>query len=206
MNDNRDYKFRIESISKRPEYDTICGWIPRGSRVLDLGCGDGSLLQMLHKKGVRGEGVELSPSGVKATQKKGFKATRGRIDQNLNFKNKSFDFSICNVTIQMVAYPDTLLAEMNRVSKYQIVSFPNFAFLVNRLEMNFLGRMPRFMLGGYKWYNTGHIHQFAVNDFVSLCKEKNYKITKSVFLGPLGHAISKLSPNLLSTLAVIQLT
>jgi len=184
MNDNRDYKYEVKSKTHRDEYHIIEGWITRGSRVIDLGCGDGSLLQLLQNKEVSGEGIEISRSAVKSCLKKELKVKQGRIDIPLSFKNKEFDFAICNVTIQMVMYPEVLISEMKRISKMQIISFPNFAFILNRLDLLLYGRMPRVMIPGYSWYSTGHIHQFSIKDFMDFCKLHNLKITKSHFLVP----------------------
>ena len=175
-NDNRNYKFAVNSIAHREEYEKIIKWIPKGSKMIDLGCGDGSLLAMLKDKGIKGEGIEISESGVKATRKKGIKATVGRIDVELPYENKEFDYAICNVTLQMVIYPEILLQEMKRIAKYQIISFPNFAFLPNRLDLLFRGHMPQVMISGYRWYSTGHIHQLSIRDFKEFCAENNLKI------------------------------
>ncbi|OGY86968.1 MAG: hypothetical protein A3G01_01640 [Candidatus Kerfeldbacteria bacterium RIFCSPLOWO2_12_FULL_43_9] len=102
----------------------------------------------------------------------------------LPYKDKEFDYALCNVTIQMVMYPEVLLQEMKRIAKYQILSFPNFAFLPNRLDLLIRGRMPHFMIPSYKWYSTGHIHQLSINDFSDLCKELNLKILDSKHIRP----------------------
>jgi methionine biosynthesis protein MetW len=184
MNDNRNYKFSPTSFSKRAEYPTIAQWIPRGSKVIDLGCGDGSLLALLKERGVEGEGIEITPSGVAASRRKGVKAKVGRIDASLPYEDRSFDFAICNVTLQMVMYPEVLLAEMKRIAKKQIVSFPNFAFLLNRLELLLGGRMPRTMIPGYTWYSTGHIHQLSITDFQDFCRENSLRIVDQHHIYP----------------------
>lgn len=207
MNDNRQYHFEPNSTANREEYPIITSWIPPGSRVIDLGCGDGSLLAILKTQGIVGEGVEISESGVKATRRKGIKARRGLIDQPLPFKDHSFDCAICNVTIQMVMYPEILVQEMKRIAKYQIISFPNFAFFPNRLELFFKGRMPKTMLYGYNWYSTGHIHQFSIQDFEEFCRKQrlsivktHYRLPKRIWIVP-GH-IFKMFPNVWSTVAI----
>ena len=184
MNDNRNYVYSADSFTRRDEYQIILSWITKGSRVIDLGCGDGTLLQLLQKREIEGEGIEISESGVREAREKGLTVTRGRIDTHLPYKKKEFDYSICNVTLQMVMYPEILITEMKRVSKMQIISFPNFGFILNRFELLFLGRMPKTMIPNYDWYSTGHIHQLSVNDFISYCTGMNLKIIKSHFLFP----------------------
>ncbi len=175
MNDNRNYEYAPDSQTSRAEFKEIFDLVEAGSRVLDLGCGDGSLLKSLQKKKIRGIGLDISPTAVKSARRKGVTAFKGRIDKKLPYPNNSFDYSICCVTIQMVMYPDILLSEMVRVSKRQIVSFPNFAFILNRLDLLFNGRFPRFTLFGYNWYSTGHIHQFSIRDFEEYIERKKVK-------------------------------
>jgi methionine biosynthesis protein MetW len=169
FNDNRNYDYSAASTEEREEYKLICEMVEPNSTVIDLGCGNGSLLEkLMREKNVKGEGVELSESGVEVCKVKGLKVHQGRIDEKLPFDDNSFDYSICNVTIQMVMYPEVLLTEMKRISKYQIVSFPNFGHYKNRIDLLLNGRMPKPMLFGYKWYNTGHIHQMSIKDFYEL--------------------------------------
>jgi len=169
--DNRNYDYSQNQSQNRAEYDYITRLVSYGSSVIDLGCGNGSLLKKLvEEKKVNAQGVEISSSGVDACKNKGLKVLQGRIDEKLPFKDLDFDFSICNVTLQMVMYPEVLLKEMKRISKYQIISFPNFAFYKNRLDLLFNGRMPKSMLFDYKWYTTGHIHQLSIKDFYSVIK------------------------------------
>jgi len=170
--DNRQYDYSQNQSQNRAEYDYITQLVSSNSSVIDLGCGNGSLLKKLvEEKNVIAHGIELSLSGVEACRNKGLDVSQSRIDEKLPFKDLEFDFSICNVTIQMVMYPEILLKEMKRISKYQIISFPNFGFYKNRIDLLFNGRMPKPMLFDYKWYNTGHIHQFSISDFYELLND-----------------------------------
>lgn len=200
MNDNRNYYYKMDSYSKRKEYQIIAQLIPAGSTAVDLGCGDGTLLSMLKKKNIKGEGIDISNSAIKSAQHKGIKAKTGRIDVPLNYyRNKQFDYAICNVTLQMVMYPEVLLHEMKRIAKYQIVSFPNFAFILNRLDLLVFGRMPQFMMSGYHWFSTGHIHQLSIKDFENFCQDNKFKIKSRYFLFP--HLISYIPNKIMDNFA-----
>lgn len=182
--DNRRYDYTHLTQGIRAEYPYIVDMVHPNSTVVDLGCGNGELLSMLIKeKNVKAKGVEISPSGVLVCKKKNLDVIEGSIDAALPFSDNEFDFSICNVTIQMLLYPEMLLKEMKRISNYQIVSFPNFGFFKNRISFLFTGNMPEHMLFGYKWYNTGHIHQLSFNDFLMLIDEiKGLKIIRHEFI------------------------
>jgi methionine biosynthesis protein MetW len=209
MNDNRNYKYSIDSVSKRGEFKIVSRFVSKRAKVIDLACGDGTLLKLLkEKKNVKGLGVELAPSGVKAAKRKGVMSIQSRIDVKLPFKDNEFDYAICNVTLHMVMYPETLVSEMVRISKKQIITFPNFAHFLNRLELLFFGRMPQLMLYGYKWFSTGEIHQLSIKDFEQFCLKNNIKILKTEHYGP-GRLLSipiyplvKLFPNVFASMAV----
>ena len=210
MNDNRCYKYDLRSSSNRAEYKIIAKWIPKNSHVIDLGCGDGSLLLLLKKNGIIGEGIDVSESAVRATRKKGIKAKQGRIDISLEYKNQEFDYAICNVTLQMVMYPEALLLEMKRIAYKQIISFPNFAFILNRFDLLINGRMPRMMIPGYEWYSTGHIHQLSIGDFEDFCKKNNLKILDQNHIFPerflfIPGRLLQVFPNLFASTAVFLL-
>lgn len=147
---------------------------------MDLGCGNGSLIhQLTEERGCRCSGVELSESGVQTCREKGLDVRQGRIDAALPFEDDSFDVAACNVTIQMVLYPEVLLQEMKRIAKHQIISFPNFAYFKNRLDLLLNGRMPRQLLFGYTWYSTGHIHQLSLRDMQQLIQDTgNLKVVR----------------------------
>jgi len=196
LNDNRDYDYSSTFAIERAEYPVITKMIAKNSRVIDLGCGNGSLLENLIKeKNVIAKGIEFSKSGVDICKKKGLDVVEARIDTPMPYADNEFDYAICNVTIQMVMFPERLIKEMKRIAKYQIVSFPNFGFIKNRLDLLFKGRMPRPMLFGYTWYSTGHIHQLTNRDFNVTCREFGLKIleTKSVTKG--SSIISYLASN-----------
>jgi methionine biosynthesis protein MetW len=203
MRDNRNFIWD-EVITVRPEYLYIENWITDGAMIIDLGCGNGSLLASLKsKKKVSELGIEIAESGVASCLRKGINARIGRIDVELkDIPNDSFDFAICNVTLQMVTYPEVTLKEMKRISKYQIISFPNFAYLFNRLELLFKGRMPRRLLGGYDWYNTGHIHQFSIKDFKeTITNLIGLKIKNCLYYGGMRR-LNIIFPNLLAAGAI----
>jgi len=191
MKDNRHYVWENDALYVRPEYPVVERWIVPGARVLDLGCGNGALLRLLkEKKQVVEFGIELAPSGVELCRQHGLNARVGRIDEPLaDLADDAFDFAICTATLQMLAYPEVMLQEMKRVARFQILSFPNFGFVGNRLELLLLGRMPRKMLGGYHWYDTGHYHQLAVSDFKVTVSQIGQEIVADAYLGRLGKLI-----------------
>jgi methionine biosynthesis protein MetW len=215
LNDNRKYFFKKGSHTTRAEFPVIEEVVGQNKEIIDLGCGDGSLMQILAKNKNECQGVEVSESGVEVCKGKGLKVVQGRIDTRLPYKDKKFDIAVCNVTIHMTTYPEVLFEEMLRISKNQIITFPNFAFVLNRLHLMFLGIFPRWSLFGYKWYSTGHIHQLSIKDFEQFCKERNVKIVgrHHLFPKPIRNSLQKLpiiglllnrSANLLATMAIFE--
>lgn len=139
-NDNQNYDYTSCETHVRPEYPVILEMVKPNSTVVDFGCGNGSLLSLLKaEKKIEGLGYDISPSGVEICKKKGLDAVCESIDRrHPGLKDNQFDYAICNVTIQMVMYPKILLEEMIRVSNRQIISFPNFAYFRNRIDLFFL--------------------------------------------------------------------
>ncbi|MDD8017204.1 MAG: methionine biosynthesis protein MetW [Bacteroidota bacterium] len=207
FNDNRRYDYSDHPDTDRYEYPIIADMVKQNSRVIDLGCGNGALLALLKKeKHVVETGLEISESGVRISKEQGLNVQYGKIDERLPLEDNSFDYAICNVTIQMVMYPEVLLREMKRVAQYQIISFPNFAFWKNRIDLLFRGRMPRKMLFEYQWYSTGHIHQLSFKDFEQLVNEvKGLKIVERKLEGSrnlLKNILMKQYPNLFQMLGI----
>ncbi|QOJ28196.1 MAG: methyltransferase domain-containing protein [Ignavibacteriales bacterium] len=166
-NDNRKYDYTGHEVLERREFPVIMEMVRQGSSVCDLGCGNGTLMVKLRDElGCKVNGMELAGSGVEVCRKKRLEVLQGSIDQTLPWGDKEFDYAVCNVTLQMVERPEKLLEEMERIAKYSIISFPNFGYWRNRIEMLLNGKMPRKMLFGYNWYSTGHIHQLGLADFL----------------------------------------
>ena len=197
VNDNRSYDWTSRDKAERPEYPIIQQWVAPVSRVIDLGCGNGMLLRRLREhQQAHTFGVEISPSGVTVCQDAGLDVRQGSVDVPLtDIGDDTFDVAVCNVTLHMVMHPEVTLAEMRRIAPLQIVSFPNFAFYRNRLEMTFRGRMPRPMLFGYSWYDTGHIHQLSIRDFRETIAGMGLTVRDARYLGPWAW-LSRLRPNL----------
>jgi len=203
INDNRYYNYEKFSATERIEYPIITELIEPDSKVIDLGCGNGSLLEkLISEKNVAGTGIEISKSGVEACLKKKLNVREGKIDEVLPFDDNSFDYAICNVTMQMVMYPEILMKEMKRIATYQVISFPNFAYWKNRFDLLIHGRMPKPMLFGYEWYSTGHIHQLSIRDFEKISENFNLKIIRAVPIqrsgNPVIQFLIKTFPNLFS--------
>ena len=176
---------RYESADKvwnRSRYKIIKEWVKEGSKVLDLGCGEGSLGAVLIKeKQCKVYGIEIDEKGVEQAIKKGVKAVVGDLDMGLNFPDNSFDYVVLNETLYMVYNPRRVLEEALRVGKEVIVSFPNFAFWYARLELLFRGVFPKSVLYGYDWYNTRQIHMFSYKDFTNLVAKLNARVTRKGF-------------------------
>jgi methionine biosynthesis protein MetW len=211
VGDNRNYQYPVGSKMVRSEYSPILEMVSHSASVVDFGCGDGSLLALLQKKkSIEGLGIEISLSGVDAARAKGFKILNERIDElRGELGDGQFDYAICNVSLQMVMYPEVTLREMKRVGKSQIISFPNFAYYRNRKDFIFKGRMPRPMLFGYEWYSTGHIHQFSYRDFMETARTLGLRVVRAEYLETPMHGIrgylTRKFPNFFSMICVVQL-
>jgi methionine biosynthesis protein MetW len=163
-----------------PEFKLISEWIQPNSRVLDLACGDGQLLQyLIDTHGVTGYGMEIdSAKNIQAIQK-GLNV----IHSDLNshdlcdyFDKDSFDYVIMTQALQIVSRPDELLEDMLAIGKQIIITFPNFGHWRNRAQLLFKGHMPRTDTLPYHWYDTPNIHMCTFNDFEALCEEKGIEV------------------------------
>lgn len=185
----------------RIDLDLIAAMITPGSRVLDVGCGDGDLLALLEtKRNVDGRGVELSQEGVNASVARGLAVVQGDADRDLaNYPDDAFDYVILSQTIQATRNPKEVLRSMKRIGRHVIVSFPNFGHWRVRMKLLLTGRMPETRSLGYSWYDTPNIHLCTLLDFAALCDDLDLDIEDAVILtGDKSWRIS--NPGILSNL------
>ena len=159
--------------SIRVDLQLIADMIEPHSRVLDVGCGDGALLDYLvHFRQVDGRGIELSTEGVNASISAGLSVIQGDADTDLkDYPDDVFDYVVLSQTLQAMVQPKAVLSHLLRIAKRAIVSFPNFAHWRARLALGILGRMPVSQTLPYEWYETPNIHLCTIRDFVALCRE-----------------------------------
>jgi methionine biosynthesis protein MetW len=176
----------------RRDLRLIAEMIEPESRVLDIGCGDGSLLAYLaREKGVDARGMELSQSGVNACVRHGLSVIQGDADHDLDaFPAGAFDVAVLSQTLQATRHPRHVVEELVRIGKRAIVSFPNFGFWRIRLGLLWRGRMPVSELLNNSWYDTPNIHLCTIRDFVVLCDELGTKIERSITLDRHGRPFS----------------
>ena len=188
-------------ITLRSDFAAIAGWVSMGSRVLDLGCGDGSLLKYLRdSRRVTGYGVEIDDDGVLACVKNGVNVIQGDLERGLSeFENGSFDYVILSQTLQAVRNSERVVADMLRVAREGIVTFPNFGYWTNRLQV-LGGRMPVSDNLPYQWHDTPNVHLCTIADFERFCEDFGVKILERKVLTR-GRPVALL-PNLLGALAV----
>jgi methionine biosynthesis protein MetW len=193
-----------ELAAARPDFAAIAAWIPQGASVLDLGCGDGSLLRYLHEmRAVHGYGVEISDDDVVACLRNGVNVIQGDLDTGLSgFETGAFDFVILSQTLQAIRHTEALLREMLRVGREGIVSFPNFGYWKNRLHI-LRGHMPVSDVLPYQWYDTPNVHLCTLQDFEGFCAEHRMRILDRRVMSGGGEASA--FPNLLGSTAVYRL-
>jgi len=177
----KGYKLGKTLQSFRPEFQPIIRLIPKNSTVLDVGCGDGILGQMLIKeKDCIVFGCDLDVIGVKESKRKGIKARVWDINEKLPYASNSFDIVVCNVVMAFIERPNQLTAELFRVSKGRvIVSISNFGFWMYRIQMLF-GKFPTLSLFGHTWWNTRMIKFFSLNDYLDLPSLKGKNTNKLI--------------------------
>ncbi len=166
-----------------------------GSRVLDIGCGEGGLLEMLaREKQVDGRGIEISPGGVSACLARGLAVVQGDADRDLDyFPAQSFDYAILSQTLQQVQKPRHVLGELLRIGEQAIVSFPNFAHWRVRMDLLTKGRMPETRALPDPWWSTANIHLCTLRDFVGLCGDLGLRIDACAALAE-GKAARPIDP------------
>ncbi len=187
----------------RPDLAAIAALILPGSRVLDVGCEDGALLEHLqHERGVIARGIELSQKGVNACVARGLSVVQGDADRDLsNYPDRSFDTVILSQTLQATRKPAPVLENLVRIGKRALVSIPNFGHWRVRLSLAVGGRMPNTAALPNPWYNTPNIHLCTLKDFRMLCEEVGVTIERSIALDAEGRSMRLPHPALANLLA-----
>jgi len=188
---------------QRYDFELISRWIPEGSRVLDLGCGDGVLLAGLAAtRDTQGYGIEIDPANVLASVKNGVNVVQADIESGLaSFDDGSFDFVILSQTLQAMRNAEVVINEMLRVGREGIVTFPNFGYWRHRLDI-LRGHMPISKTLPYSWYDTPNIHLCTVEDFEDLCRKVGAEILEEQVLH--GGSAVTFMPNLRGSLGVFR--
>lgn len=176
-------------MTARADYEVIVSQVRAHARVLDVGCGDGALLErLIREKQVRGRGMELSQAGVNACVTKGLAVVQGDADRDLQFfPDRSFDYVILSKTIQAVHRPGAVLSELARIGDRVIVSLPNFGHWKTRTALLFTGRMPVNPALPAKWHETENIHLCTVRDFAALADSLGLTVERAFPISG-GHA------------------
>ena len=195
----------------RGDHLLVAQMVERGSRVLDVGCGEGDLLRLLESRGVDGRGIELSREGVNECVAKGLAVVQGDADTDLaNYPDDAFDFVILSQTLQATRQPRVVLEHMLRIGRHGIVSFPNFGHWKIRLQVALGGHMPQTDNLPYAWWETPNIHFCSIKDFRALCHVAGAKMEQAVALDPWGRPLRFNAPwwfwNLLGEQAVFLLS
>jgi methionine biosynthesis protein MetW len=167
------------------DYRVIVEWIEEGSSVLDLGCGQGELLDLLvREKRVRAQGIEISEQAIYQCVARGLSVFHEDIDEGLSgYRDKAFDYVVLNQSLQQVKKPDIVVKEALRVGRRVIIGFPNFAHYSARCQIFFRGRTPITPSLPYEWHDTPNLHFLSISDFIEFCGRRGIRIVNSVFIG-----------------------
>ena len=174
------------------EFKIIANLLPPQSRVLDVGCGDGTLIEALIKeKNIDARGIELEEDKVKKCISKGLSVIEGDAETELSqFPDKAFDFVILSQTLQAFYQPENVLGQLLRIGDKVIISIPNFGYWQIRASLLFFGKMPVTKSLPYTWYNTPNLHICSIKDFYQFCEKKKIKINRVI--GVNGEKVSSI--------------
>jgi methionine biosynthesis protein MetW len=194
----------------RVDLQVVREWIPENSHVLDLGCGDGTLLASLQEsRSVTGYGLELSNDNIIQAIRRGVNVIQRDLNDGLSsFSEDGFDFILMTHALQVLKNPVAVIREMLTIGERAILTFPNFGHWRNRAYLGLKGKMPMSETLPHQWHNTPNIHMCTVKDFELLCKENGFKIEKKMIVDRNqreGIGLNIL-PNLLGEIAIYQIT
>ena len=180
----RDLRVRRQASRIRADLQLIADMIEPGARVLDIGCGDGALLEhLVYVKQVTGRGIELSQEGVNACVSHGLSVIQGDADTDLvDYPAEAFDYAILSQTLQATHDPRHVLEQLVRIGRRAVVSFPNFGHWRMRLSLLLRGRMPVTDVLPASWYETPNIHLCTIRDFQALCDELGVTVERALSL------------------------
>ncbi len=172
----------MKNLKMKKEFKVIADLLPNNTRVLDVGCGDGSLMYLLKKeKNVEVRGLELSQENVQECIHKGLPVIQGNAETELHqFPNKSFDYVVLSQTLQAFYEPEKVLRNLLRIGKSVVISIPNFGYWKVRIKLLFFGKMPVTKTLPNTWYNTPNLHMCTIKDLFNFCDEKKINIEKVV--------------------------
>ncbi|MDQ1300291.1 MAG: hypothetical protein QG637_208 [Chloroflexota bacterium] len=202
-----DLSHTVSYESLRPDLQIIADFVPEGVKALDLGCGNGELLEFLvRRKRVKGRGIELSEAGMLACVHRGLSVRQGNLQEGLaDYPDRSFDFTVLSQTLPFLDDPEMILGEMLRVGERAIVSFSNWGYWRCRLELLTTGRMPQAPDLPQSWHAKPRWQAFTITDFVRFCREADIRISRWAYLaGGRPMRIPKFT-NLFSTTGVFVL-
>ncbi|MEX6506916.1 methionine biosynthesis protein MetW [Jiella sp. M17.18] len=184
------------AASARVDLDLIAELVTPGSRVLDIGCGDGALLALLEeRRRVDGRGIELSQAGVNECVARGLSVIQGDADSDLvHYPDDAFDFVILSQTIQATRNPKTVLTELLRIGRRAVVSFPNFGHWSTRYWLGLRGQMPVTSNLTHAWYDTPNIHFCTIRDFVNLAEELGATVETAIAINATGQKMGMKMP------------
>ncbi len=174
----------MQNLEMKKEFKTIAELLPKNVRVLDVGCGDGSLMNLLIKeKNIKARGLEIKQEYVKKCISRGLSVIEGDAETELHqFPDQSFDYVILSQTLQAFYNPEQVLKDLLRIGKSAIVSIPNFGYWKVRTSLLVFGKMPVTKTLPNSWYNTPNLHMCTIKDLFNFCLDKNIKINKIVGL------------------------